>query len=222
MATVALNGDKQSPLLKRERAYSALYEAIIRLRLAPGAVLDEVALSQELGLGRTPIREALQQLANEGLVTIYPRRGMVVTPISLPDIQQLAEARLLLEPNVARLAAKTGTTADWERLAELLKQAPAEIASEDDVAQASAVDRQFHIGIAAATGNRVLVDLMHRLRWTRERMPFLFFRQGTYQPVTDQHEAIIALLRAGDGEAVAHLMEEHIKLTQTRLTLLRL
>ena len=222
MVAVVPTSEKQSPPLKRDQAYNALYESIIRLRLAPGAIIDEAALSQELGLGRTPIREALQQLASEGLVTIYPRRGMVVTPISLPDIQQLAEARLLLEPSIARLAAKAGTMAHWDQLATMLATAPKVIVTEDDVALAATVNRQFHRGIAAATGNRVLVDLLDRLRWTRSRMPFLFFRQGTYQPVTDQHEALLALLRDGDSEGVAELMEEHIKLTQTRLTRVRL
>lgn len=214
--------EKQSPLLKREQAYAALYDGIMRLRLAPGSFLDEAALSQELGLGRTPIREALQQLASEGLITIYPRRGMVVTPVSLADIQQLAEARLLLEPNVTRLAAKTGTAEDWDRLEALLATAPTTISTEDDVALSSSVDRQFHLGIATATGNRALIDLMLRLRRTRERMPFLFYRQGTYTPVTDQHLEILQHLRSGDGDRLVALVENHIKLTQNRLTRLRL
>lgn len=219
---INLLAERPVPALKRQQAYEALYHSIIRLRLSPGDILDEVILSRELGLGRTPIREALQQLASEGLVTIYPRRGMVVTPISLMDFQQLAEARLLFEPNVARLAARVGTAEHWDTLAALLATAPATITTEDDVASASVVDREFHLGIAGATGNRMILDLTQRLRWTRERMPFMFFRQGSYQPVTDQHLAILALLRAGNGEGAAHLIEDHIKLTQERLTRLRL
>ena len=102
----------QGATLKRDQAYMALYREIARLRLAPGALLDETALCQQLGLGRTPIREALHQLAGEGLVTIYPRRGIVVAPISLLDVRQQTDARLVWEPNIVRLAAQTGTSQD--------------------------------------------------------------------------------------------------------------
>lgn len=213
---VSVFGTEAGTTLKRDQAYAALYREIVRLRLAPGAVIDESAVSQHLGLGRTPIREALHQLAGEGLVTIYPRRGMVVAPISLLDVQQQIEARLVWEPNIVRLAAKNGTAADWDGLAATLAHAPARIESEDDVARASAVDRQFHRGIAATTGNRYLVELADRFGRVRARLPFLFFRHRTYQPVTAHHQAILAHLREGDGAGAAHLMEEHIALTRTR------
>jgi DNA-binding GntR family transcriptional regulator len=214
--------DGHGTTLKRDQAYAALYQEIVRLRLAPGAIIDESALNQYPGLGRTPIREALHQLASEGLVTIYPRRGMVVTPINLLDVQQQTEARLVFEPNVVRLAAKVGTVADWDVLEALLETAPVTIETEDDVARASDVDRRFHYNIAAATGNRYLAELVDRIGRMRARMPFLFFRHGTYQPVTDQHVAILARLRTGDAEGAARLVEEHIKLTQERQTRLRL
>ncbi len=219
---IVLSSEEKGTALKRDQAYAALYQEIVRLRLAPGAIIDESALNRYPDLGRTPIREALHQLASEGLVTIYPRRGMVVTPITLLDVQQQTEARLVLEPNVVRLAAKVGTAADWDALEALLADAPAEIETEDDVAQASNVDRRFHHGIAAVTGNRYLAELVDRLGRMRARMPFLFFRHGTYQPVTDQHIAILAHLRAGDAVAAGRLVENHIKLTQERQTRLRL
>ncbi len=216
-APVSLFADAApTTMLKRDQAYAALSREIIRLRIAPGAMLDESLLSQQLGLGRTPIREALQRLAGEGLVTIYPRRGMIVTPLSYDDVRQQMEARLLWEPNIARLAARTGTAADWNGLDAILAETPATIETEDDVARASIVDRRFHRDIAVSTGNRYLVELIDRMAGLRARLPFLFFRNGTYQPVTDQHRAIVTALRAGDGERAAALLETHIRLTQSR------
>ncbi len=208
--------DPHTTTLKRDQAYAALSHAIIQLRIAPGAVLDESLLSQQLCLGRTPIREALHRLASEGLVTIYPRRGMIVTPISFDDVHQQMEARLLWEPNIVRLAVHRGTAADWHRLDTMLAAAPAAIETEDDVEQASTVDHRFHREIAVITGNRYLVELIEQMTRLRARLPFLFFRNGTYQPVTDQHDAIVGALRAGDGEHAAHLLEAHIRLTQSR------
>ena len=80
-----------------QTAYQAIKYKIISLELPPGSVVDEFSLRTELGLGRTPIREALQRLSMEKLVTIVPRRGTFVTQIGLTDLQRLSEARLILE-----------------------------------------------------------------------------------------------------------------------------
>src|SRR5947209_1413788 len=97
-----------SSTLKRDLAYHAISMAIIRLELAPLSLVDEAALCSKLGLGRTPVREALHRLMHDGLVTIYPRRGAIVTPISALDAEHLADARQIWEPGVARQAAAAG------------------------------------------------------------------------------------------------------------------
>ena len=210
------NDETSSAILKRDQAYAALYQEIIRLKLEPGTMLDEMALGQRLGFGRTPLREAFQRLATEGLVTIYPRRAIVVTPISLVDVQQQTQARLLWEPNVVRLAAEVGTPDDWDKLAETLKETPTSITTEDDVMRASEANRHFHMGLAAATGNRYVVEMANWHYSTRVRLAFLYFRYGVYTPVHDQHHTILACMRKRDGEGAAKLIEAHIKLTQSR------
>src|SRR2546430_2821677 len=95
-----------------DRAYHAIREMIVSLELPPGAVIDERGLTERLGIGRTPTREALRRLAQERLVEVYPRRGMFVTSVEIRDLASLAELRSLLESQVARLAAERATAED--------------------------------------------------------------------------------------------------------------
>lgn len=202
--------------LKREQAYDAIRRAIVRLDLPPSSLIDETALSKCLGLGRTPIREALQRLMHEGLVAVFPRRGMIVAPLSLMDLQHLARARMVWEPNIARLAARTGTVDAWRALEEALAQTPMTFTTVDETERAADVDRHFHIGIAQATGNPLLIELVERHQHRNARLAFFFLRHGLYDPMTAQHYAILEALSAGDGNRAAALMEEHIQVTRQR------
>ena len=92
-----------------DRAYSDLEELIVTLRLAPGSAVSEAELSQRLGIGRTPIREALQRLARERLVTILPRRGIIVSEINVKSQLRLLEVRREVERLVAKNAARRAT-----------------------------------------------------------------------------------------------------------------
>jgi DNA-binding GntR family transcriptional regulator len=91
--------------LAADRAYLAIRGLIVSLALPPAAVIDERELMQRLGLGRTPVREALRRLAQEQLVEVFPRRGMFVTNVDVRDLARISEVRLALEPEAARLAA---------------------------------------------------------------------------------------------------------------------
>ena len=103
-----------------KQAYEAIKHKIVTLELEPGSVIDETALRNELGLGRTPIREALQLLERDKLVSIIPRRGMFVTEISMADLTLLYESRKVLESYIARLAAQRGSEANWQRMQRVL------------------------------------------------------------------------------------------------------
>ncbi len=210
------NGSNGNGPLKRDLAYSAISTAIIRLKLAPLSLIDEAALCAQLGLGRTPVREALQRLMHEGLVTVYPRRGAIVTPISALDAEHLAQARLIWEPGIARRAAVVGRDGHWEALERVLGQTPPTFACADDVAKGTEVDQRFHGGIAEATGNPYLIEIVDSHLRRRSRLSFLFFRHGIFDPATDQHYRILACLRAGDGDAAAALIERHINLTREK------
>ncbi len=213
---VSSQNDSHRAPLKREQAYEAIHRAIVRLELPPASPIDETALGKQLCLGRTPIREALQRLMHEGLVAVFPRRGMMVAPISLMDLQHLAQARMVWEPNIARLAASSGTVEMWDRLEAALGETPETFMTVEDTEQGANVDRRFHTGLAEATGNPFLIELVERSRHRSARLAFLFFRHGVFDPVTEQHYRILEALRRGDGDRAATLMEQHIEVTRQR------
>ena len=95
---------------------------IVSLELAPGSAIKEPELTARLGIGRTPVREALRRLALERLVEVYPRRGMFVTTVDVRDLARLCEVRAVLEPEAARLAAERATRADLEEINALLEE----------------------------------------------------------------------------------------------------
>src|SRR5438552_14346318 len=103
-----------------DKAYHEIRGLIVSLELAPGAVIDERDLIERLGIGRTPVREALRRLAHERLVEVYPRRGMFVTGVDVRQLARLSEVRAVLEPEAARLAAERATDEDRARLDALL------------------------------------------------------------------------------------------------------
>ena len=110
------------PVSLADKAYQAIRELIVSLELAPGAVIDERELMERLGIGRTPVREALRRLAHERLVEVYPRRGMFVTTVDVRDLARLCEVRAVLEPEAARLAAERATKLDLEGINALIEE----------------------------------------------------------------------------------------------------
>src|SRR5215472_13709676 len=103
-----------------EVAYARLLERIVSLEMPPGSVVNEARLRDELSIGRTPIREALQRLARENLVKSVPHRGTFVTDVNITDLARITEVRVVLESHAARLAAEKLTAADRESVHELL------------------------------------------------------------------------------------------------------
>src|SRR5258706_8621846 len=141
------------PISLAEKAYYAIRDLIVSLKLAPGAVIDERELMEELGIGRTPVREALRRLAHEGLVEVYPRRGMFVTGVDVRELARLSEVRAVLEPEAARLAATRATDDDRVQIATLLDELAA--GSSDD-RELMALDERIHRTIYRAAHNDLL------------------------------------------------------------------
>ncbi|MGB1631674.1 MAG: GntR family transcriptional regulator, partial [Acidimicrobiales bacterium] len=153
-----------------EQAYADLRNRIVRLDFAPGDVLREDALQELLGLGRTPIREALQRLAREHFITVIPRRGMFVSGIDVSELSMLFETRTVLEPYAARLAAARGTDDHWVRMAGALDGVSDAAGNEDLMT----IDRLGHEIMWEAAGNRFLVDTLDMLYAQSDRLWHLY------------------------------------------------
>ena len=137
-----------------EEAYLRIRERIVSLDMPPGSVVNESRLREELKIGRTPIREALQRLARENLVRSIPHRGTFVTDVNITDLARITEVRVVLEGHAARLAAERLTTADRDSFARLLERL--EEGPSLDQRQLMRLDQQIHREIYRAARNSFL------------------------------------------------------------------
>ncbi len=192
-----------------EQAYQQLRDKIVRLELAPGHVLREDTLRAELGIGRTPIREALQRLAREHFVTVIPRRGMYVSGIDVSELSMLFETRTVLEPYAARLAAARGTGDAWSAMSDTLE---ATRGAGRDPGALMEIDRRCHELMWEAAGNRFLVDTLDMLYAQSDRLWHLYLADvADMREAVAEHGEILAALRAGDGARAADLVEAHVR-----------
>jgi len=178
-----------------DRAYRELEEMIVTLQLLPGTVLSEQALSVRLKIGRTPIREALQRLARDGLVLIMPRRGIMVSEINLRLQLRLLEVRRELERLMAKLAAERATLDERREFAELAEAMIAAAAKADDIAFMR-LDQRFNVLVATAARNEFARRSMGLMNALSRR-----FWYQHYQQVADL--PLAAKLHAAVAEAVA-------------------
>jgi len=190
-----------------EQAYSQLRERIVRLDFAPGDVLREDALREELGIGRTPIREALQRLEREHFVTVVPRQGIFVTGIDVDELSMLFETRMVLEPYAARLAALRGEPGQWDSM----EAALARTSAATDGNELLAIDRQCHELMWQAAGNRFLLDTLDMLYAQSDRLWHQYLSDvAEPEHAVEEHVAILDALRAGDADHAAKLVDEHV------------
>lgn len=198
-----------------QQAYQQIKRKIVFLELEPGAVIDESALQAELDLGRTPIREALQRLEWEQLVTIVPRRGMFVTEISITDLYQIFELRLTMEALATRLAARRGTAAHWQQMTAVLESQNWDTATDQELIT---IDEACHHIIYAAADNRFLQDsLITHYTLSLRLWYFFLHRIGDMRTAVQEHQQIYECLRAGAAEEAVHLMEQHIQSFQMEI-----
>jgi DNA-binding GntR family transcriptional regulator len=200
-----------------QRVYDHLREEILAARLQPGTELAEVALSEQLGVSRGPIREAMGRLAAEGLVTVRPRRGAVVRLLSKDEFLELYQVREALEIMAVRLAVPRLGPDDSTVLQKLI-ETMGKHAERNEVAEFFEANGAFHAHLLEASGNRKLQELYGQLlgQMGRYRMRSLTLR-GNLQRSVAEHAAILRAAKRGDTERAAHLMSEHIRVPQRRL-----
>jgi GntR family transcriptional regulator, rspAB operon transcriptional repressor len=191
-----------------ERAFAEIRRMIIRLELAPGDVVREADLQTTIGIGRTPIREALQRLARDHFVTVIPRRGMFVSSIDVGELSMLYETRAVMEPYVARLATARGTNADWDEMADVLGETQRPGVEPGELIE---LDRRCHEIIWRAAGNRFLTDTLDTLYAQSDRLWHMYLADvADMGDAVDEHAAIHDALRARDADAAASLVEGHV------------
>jgi len=185
------------------RAYVALEEMICTLRLEPGEVLSEGVLSETLGIGRTPVREALQRLAREGLVTVLPRRGVLVSEFNVKKQLRMLEVRRELERLMARSAASRATREERERFEAIARDMHESAEAGDDI-RFMRLDHEFNVLVSQATRNEFASEAISLMAGLSRRFWFMHHRQaGDLTTIARLHADIANAIAAGDETTAA-------------------
>jgi DNA-binding GntR family transcriptional regulator len=202
----------------QRQIHDSLWSQILRGELQPGEKISPAEVASDLGVSITPVRDAVNLLAAEGLVIIRPRRDTIVSPVRAEDVEELYEIRLMIEPPAAARAAEAATPDQVERISQLaarLEASPANAASTmDDPAtymDELSVDIDFHAEVIRAAGNQRLATLYDGLRAhlliARTSYPTL---QRARPHRHGEHQRIVDAIAAGDGDGARDAMVDHL------------
>ncbi len=192
-----------------EEAYRRILERIVSLEMPPGSVVNDARLREELKIGRTPIREALQRLARENLVRSVPHRGTFVTDVNITDLARITEVRVVLEAHAARLAAEKATPADRNAIGELLELLRrAYVTDQRDLMR---LDQQIHRLVYRTAHNAFLEATLERYFNLSLRLWYLVIdREVPLREAVDEHVELLRAILAGDGELAETIMRKHV------------
>jgi DNA-binding GntR family transcriptional regulator len=208
--------DELDPSLAQQ-AYAELKRQIVALVLPAGSTIHEADLRKQLNVGRTPLRDALQRLTHEGLLRIYPRRAIVVAKLGLPEIRQVFEVRLALEPAAAALAAERRSTAAVDELNAFSTELR-QTREQPDATGFLRADQIFHRAIAGYAQNSVLSDYVDHLQTLNFWLWNMYFAvNGVRRADLFAHDPIIAAIRARDAQTAERAMREHIVSSKEQL-----
>jgi DNA-binding GntR family transcriptional regulator len=193
-----------------DQAYFRIRELIVTLELPPGSLVSERQLMERLGLGRTPVREALRALARERLVEVYPRRGMFVSSVDVRDLAGLSEVRLTIEPHAAHLAAERATASDRAQL-ELLLHELEQVGDELGERALIDLDQRVHRQIYRCAHNPFLEETLNEYYILTLRIWFLALdRVARLDDAVQEHRELLQSIRDGHASRAEEVMRRHV------------
>jgi DNA-binding GntR family transcriptional regulator len=207
----AFTFEKVDSLLSlKDRAYRAIKEAILTLSLEPGTALVESDLAAQLGISKTPVRDALQELEREGFVARVPFKGTYVTDLTAQDVSEIFQLRAVLEGLAARLATPVFTAEELAQLTQNLDDAEAALAA-GDLALCSEKSRSLHQAIIAHAGNERLRQIIRNLDDHVQRLRIMSDRiTGRLSISLQEHRRVLETLYARDPAAAEAAIRDHL------------
>jgi DNA-binding GntR family transcriptional regulator len=203
----AARGPRGAARSLTDEAYAQLEEQIVTLQLAPGAAVSEASLSERLGIGRTPIREALQRLAREHLVLVLPQRGYLVSEIDVKRQLRLLEVRREIERLIVRRAARRATPAEREEFAQLAASMY-RAAERNDARSFVRGDKRFNDLCLQAARNEFAAGAMGLMHGLARRFWYLHYRQAADLPETARlHADTARAIAEGDEDAAGRALD---------------
>lgn len=210
-----LNLDLQNHRPLRELVYDQLKKEILIGNIVPGTRMMEIELADEMGVSRTPVREAIRKLEKEGLVTIEPRRGAYASDISVKDLVDVLEVREDLEGLAASLAASRMSEEKLNELEEI-NRGYSEAIQQNNTEEIIRFDEMFHKEIVASTENKTLVQLAKTVQELTLRFRYLYYDDfSRYVNMPTEHKEIIDSIRSGDGVTARKVADEHVRKLKT-------
>ena len=204
-----LKVDSYQPL--RDIIFETLRKAIVTGEIKPGERLMEVSLAEQMGVSRTPVREAIRRLEAEGLVTMTPRKGTHVSELSIRDIMDVLEVRTVLDKLATDLAAGRIQAAQLKNL-ETVHKGYMNCVEKNNIDGAVKKDVEFHDIIYAASGNSRLIAVATSLREHVYRFRVIYMKDNLIaENVLNEHEEILTALRNAESEKASNLAEAHIR-----------
>ncbi|HPE26496.1 GntR family transcriptional regulator [Albidovulum sp.] len=210
--------DPKAEELAEEEIVERIFEAVIDQRLPPGMKLSEAALCEAFGVGRMRIRQSLLLLSSREVVELQPNRGAFVASPSAEQAREVFETRLMIEPNVARLAAERATPADIDRLARHL-DLEADALRHNRRRDAIRLSGQFHVHLAEVAGNSVALRMVKELVTRTSLIIGIFGSGGASNCRDEDHGEILEALGSRDSDRAAGLMSRHLEHIQKHLAL---
>lgn len=211
----------ETPVSLKEMAFEAIKEAILANQLRPGNLYSEPSLARELGISRTPVREALLELASRGFLTFIRRKGFQINEFSEHDIRNLFACRRALELAVIREITPSIADHAIEEL-DAIRTRDVQAANARDSKVSVRVDREFHLFLASLTRNPYIISALENVRdlidWTGTK---ILERKERPMEVLREHGAIIDMINKRDLGGAVSMMEEHLRITE-RLVLARM
>ena len=200
-------------------AYVAIKRDIIRCELRPGSQVSETALAERYRVGRAAVRTALNRLFQERLVQPVPRQGYLIAPITFKHVRDLFAVRQLLEPEAARLAAEHSTRQQIDELADLARSARYRLGDAASAEEFLRRNTAFHVGIARASGNERLAEIIAGLLDEMERLfHFGLMLRDRNDEMYHEHSDLIEALIDGDADRAARVVTEQIDAAQKMVT----
>lgn len=215
MDGLKVNENEYLPL--RDVVFNTLRRAILRGELVPGQRLMEIRLADQMGVSRTPVREAIRKLELEGLVVMVPRKGAEVAHISGKNLRDVLEVRRALEELAGELACERMTAEDFKKL-EQSNHKFASVLDSDDITVLGQADEEFHGLIYQATDNDRLVQMVNHLREQMYRYRIEHLKNKSQRTILlQEHQDIMRALAARDVEAVRRAIRAHINKQEAQI-----
>ena len=205
-----LNFDLQNHRPLREIVYEELKRQILVGEIAPGTRMMEVELAEDMGVSRTPVREAIRKLEKEGMVTIEPRKGAYASNISIKDMVDVLEVRQGLEAMAAAIASEKITQAQKEELQTVVDQYREAVEAEN-VEKMIQYDQKFHMLIVTYSGNKTLTQVFSTVQELALRFRYIYYDDfNRYENMPNEHQEIENAIMSGDSEKARIAADLHV------------